>query len=174
MFVDETHVNTKPHRRYGRGPRGRRVVGRVPHGHWKTLTVVSGLRADGLVATATLDGPMTGAVFADGVANDRVPGLRPGDVVVMDNLAAHKGRRVRELVEGAGGRVEYRPAYSPDRNPIELAFAKLKAVLRRLAVRTVPLLVEWLGWVAHLFDPQECLNYIHHCGYAATTHSKPL
>jgi len=174
VFVDETRVNTKMHRRYGRGPRGQRVVGRAPHEYWKTLTVVSGLRAGGRAATATVDGPMTAALFAAWVEADPVPVVRPGDVVVMDDLAAHKGRRVLELAAAAGGRVEYLPAYSPDLNPIEMAFAKLKAWLRKLAVRTVPVLVEWLGWLAHLFDPEECENYIRHCGYHATKKPKPL
>lgn len=172
--MDETHVNTKMHRRYGRGPRGERVVGRVPHGHWKTLTVVAALTAGGLIGTAAVDGPMTADLFARWVEADLAPALSPGDVVVLDNLAAHKGGRVRELVAAAGARVEYLPPYSPDLNPIEMAFSKLKAALRRLAVRTVGGLVEWLGWLVHVFDSPECLNYFRHCGYAATNPQKPL
>ena len=174
MFVDETHVNTQMHRRYARGPRGERVVDRVPHGHWKSMTVVTALRSGGLRATAVVDGPMTGDLFARWVAADLVPCLRPGDVVVLDNLPAHKGRQAREAVEGAGGRLLFLPPYSPDLNPIELAFAKLKAVLRRVAARAVPELVEWLGWLVHLFDPEECRNYFRHCGYDATNKPKPL
>ena len=174
MFVDETSVNTHMHRRYGRGPRGERVVGRVPHGHWKTLTVVAALTAGGLVGTAVVGGPMTAEVFARWVAADLVPRLRPGDVVVLDNLAAHKGRRVRELVEAAGARVEYLPPYSPDLNPIEMAFGELKGLLRGLAERTVGGLIEWLGWLVHCFAPEECRNYIRHCGYDATSKPKRL
>ncbi len=168
MFLDETGVSTKMHRAYGRGPRGRRVAGGAPHGHWKTLTVVAALTSEGLVATAVIDGPMTGALFAEWVAADLVPALAPGDTVVLDNLPAHKGRRVREMVEGAGCRLEHLPPYSPDLNPIEMAFSKLKAWLRKLAPRTVPDLVGWLGWLLHLYDPAECLNYIRHAGYDAT------
>ncbi|MBX9584610.1 MAG: IS630 family transposase, partial [Gemmataceae bacterium] len=174
VFVGETHVNTQMHRRYARGPRGERVVGRVPHGHWKSMTVVSALTAGGLRATAVADGPMTAELFARWVEADLVPCLRPGGVVVLDNLPARKGRRVRELVEGAGCRLALLPPYSPDLNPIEMAFAKLKAALRRVAARAVPELIEWLGWLVHLFDPRECRNYIHHCGYDATGKPKPL
>ena len=168
MFVDETGVNTKMHRRYARSPRGERAAGRVPHGHWKTLTVVSALRADGLVATAVLDGPMTGGAFARWLAADLVPRLRPGDIVVLDNLPAHKGAAARAAVEAAGCELRFLPPYSPDLNPIEMAFSKLKSLLRGLAVRELPLLVEWLGWLVHLFDAEECRNYIRHSGYDAT------
>ena len=119
VFVDETHVNTPMHRRYGRGPWGGRVVGAVPHGHYKALTVAAALAVGGLRATAVVDGPMTAAVFARWVEAGLLPALRPGRVVVLDNLLAHKGRRVRELIEGAGCRPTFLPPYGPDLNPIE-------------------------------------------------------
>ena len=169
VFVDETSVNTKMHRRYARSPRGERAPGRVPHGHWKTLTVVSALTSGGLVATAVVDGPLNGAAFLAWVEADLVPRLRPGDVVVLDNLPSHKGQAARAAVEAAGCELRFLPPYSPEFNPIEQAFSKLKGLLRGLAVRELPLLVDWLGWLAHLFDPAECMNYIRHSGYVATS-----
>lgn len=125
VFLDETATNTKMARRYGRAPRGERCRVAVPFGHWKTITVTAGLRTSGLMATALLDGPMTGARFRDYVDETLVPVLQPGDTVVLDNLPAHKVSGIRERIEAAGARLLYLPAYSPNFNPIELAFAKL-------------------------------------------------
>ena len=165
VFVDETAANTKQDRAHGYAPKGEPVVGRVPHGHYKSLTFTAALRADGFVAGQVLDGPMTGDRFVAYVERVLVPTLRRGDVVVMDNLPCHKRAGVREAIEGAGCRLLYLPAYSPDYNPIEMAFAKLKRVLRTDAHRTVPQLHVGLRAARTLFRPAECRNYIRHCGY---------
>jgi transposase len=161
-------------RRYGRAPRGERLVGAVPQGHWKTTTFVAALRANGLTAPLVIDGAMNGDLFVAYVGQILVPTLKPGDVVVMDNLPSHKRARVRELIEGAGGTLRYLPPYSPDLNPIEQAFAKLKALLRKAQERTVDGLWSFLGRALDLFAPEECRNYIRHCGYPATLTSKAL
>jgi transposase len=155
-------------RRYGRSPRGQRLVMPVPHGHWKTTTFVAALRADGLTAPTVVDGAINGALFEAYVRQQLVPVLRPGDVVVMDNLAAHKRVGVRAAIEGAGSRLLYLPPYSPDLNPIEQAFAKLKARLRQAEQRTVEGLWGLLGRVLDEFAPAECQNYLRNCGYSAT------
>jgi transposase len=155
-------------RKYGRSPRGRRLVGTVPHGHWKTTTFVAALGSGGMTAPMVVDGAMTGDLFVAYVEQVLAPTLRPGDVVVMDNLASHKRARVGEAIERAGCTLLYLPPYSPDFNPIELAFAKLKALLRKAGKRTVEGLWEFLGQALDAFAPQECLNYMRHCGYDAT------
>jgi transposase len=155
-------------RKYGRSPRGERLVGTVPHGHWKTTTFVAALGAGGMAAPMVVDGAMTGALFVAYLEQVLVPSLEPGDVVVMDNLAAHKRPKAREAIEGAGCTLMLLPPYSPDYNPIELAFAKLKALLREAGERTVDGLWGFLGRALDAFAPQECLNYMRHCGYAAT------
>ena len=136
VFLDETGASTNMVRRYGRAPRGERLVGAAPHGHWRTTTLVAGLRAGGIVAPLALDGPMTGGAFRAYVERMLAPSLSPGDVVVLDNLAAHKVAGVREAVQAVGANVLYLPPYSPDLNPIEQLFAKLKALLRKVAART--------------------------------------
>lgn len=166
VFIDETGANTKMSRRYGRARRGRRVVGKVPHGHWKTTTFVAALRHDGLSAPMVVDGPMNGDVFLAYVRQQLVPTLRPGDVVIMDNLASHKKAGVREAIESAGAQPVYLPPYSPDLNPIELVFAKLKWLLRSAAERTVSGLWNRIGELLDQFSPEECHNYLQHCGYA--------
>lgn len=155
-------------RRYGRAPRGQRLRVGVPHGHWKTTTFVAGLRASGLVAPFVLDGPINRDAFETYVARILVPDLRAGDVVVMDNLSSHKGPRVREMIEAAGARLLYLPPYSPDFNPIENAFAKLKALLRKAAERTVEGLWTTIGQLLDAFTPDECRNYLAAAGYDAT------
>jgi transposase len=155
-------------RRYGRAPRGRRLRIGVPHGHWKTTTFVAGLRTSGLVAPFVLDGPINHDAFETYVEKVLVPELRPGDVVVMDNLSSHKGPRVRALIEEAGGTLLYLPPYSPDFNPIENAFAKLKALLRKAAQRTVEGLWTAIGRLLDAFTPRECANYFAAAGYDAT------
>ena len=169
-FVDETWASTSMARRYGRAPRGRRLIGVVPHGHWKTTTFVAALGVAALTAPMVLDGAMTGEWFEAYVEQVLVPTLVEGDVVVMDNLSSHKRARVRELIEGAGCTLLYLPPYSPDLNPIELAFAKLKALLRKEGKRTVEGLWEFLGRALDAFSPAECRNYFRHCGYAGTLH----
>ena len=165
VFVDETGASTKMARRYGRAPRGERCRAAVPHGHWKTTTVTAGLRLDGLVAPLVLDGPMNGAAFRAYVEQALVPELERGDIVVLDNLPAHKVAGVREAIEGAGATLLFLPPYSPDFNPIELAFAKLKALLRSAAARSVDLLWRTIGHILDAFSPAECAHYLAHAGY---------
>jgi transposase len=166
--VDETWAATNMARRYGRAPVGERLVCAVPHGHWKTTTFVAALGLGGMTAPMVIDGAMTGDLFEAYVGQVLVPALAAGDVVVLDNLACHKRARVRALIEAAGCTVLFLPPYSPDLNPIERAFAKLKALLRRAGERTVDGLWEFLGQAVDAFSPQECRNYFHHCGYPAT------
>ena len=155
-------------RRYGRAPRGQRLRSGVPHGHWKTSTFVAGLRCDRIVAPFALDGPINRAAFETYVAQVLVPDLRSGDIVVIDNLSSHKGPRVRDLIQAAGASLRYLPPYSPDFNPIELAFAKLKALLRKAAERTVGALWDRIGILLDVFAPDECANYFEAAGYDAT------
>jgi transposase len=168
VFIDETWASTNMARRYGRAPRGRRLRVGVPHGHWKTTTFVAGLRTTGLVAPFVLDGPLNRQAFETYVAKVLVPELTSGDVVVMDNLSSHKGPRTREMIEAAGARLLYLPPYSPDFNPIENAFAKLKALLRKAAERTVTGLWNAIGRLTDAFTPDECANYFAAAGYDAT------
>jgi transposase len=146
----------------------------VPHGHWKTTTFVVGLRVDGLIAPTVVDGPMTGDVFVAYIEQQLVPVLRPGDVVVMDNLSSHKRAAVRRAIESAGAELRFLPPYSPDLNPIEKAFSKLKAKLRAVQKRTIPELEEYLGEALDCFSPEECENYFVSCGYPARSTREPL
>jgi transposase len=168
VFLDETGTSTNMVRRYGRCPRGERLVGATPWGHWKTTTLVAGLRANGVVAPLVLDGPMTGEAFRAYVEQMLAPALAPGDVVVMDNLAAHKVSGVREAIRAVGASVLYLPPYSPDLNPIEQFFAKLKALLRKAAARTKDALWGAIGQLLDTVPERECQNYFAHCGYAFT------
>ncbi len=165
VFLDETWATTSMVRLYGRGPRGERVVAAVPAGHWKVSTFVAGLRAEGLVAPMVLDGAMNGAAFLAYVGQVLAPVLRPGDVVVLDNLSSHKVAGVREMVEAKEAILLYLPPYSPDLNPIEQAFAKLKALLRAAAARTVEELWSTIGALLSRFSPAECANYLANSGY---------
>jgi len=155
-------------RRHGRCLRGERLRMSVPHGHWKTTTIVAGLSARGMIAPWVLDGPVNRAAFETYVGNVLVPELRPGDTVIMDNLSSHKGPGVREMIEAVGASLLYLPPYSPDFNPIENAFAKLKALLRKAAERTVEGLWTAIGRIVDLFPPDECTNYFKAAGYDAT------
>jgi len=154
-------------RRHGRCPRGERLRAGVPHGHWKTTTFVAALTLRGFIALWVLDGPIHRDAFETYVAKVLVPELRPGDVVVMDNLSSHKGPRVREMIEAIGAELRYLPPYSPDFNPIEMAFSKLKALLRKAAERTVDGLWNAIGRFIDLFEPDECQNYFNAAGYDA-------
>jgi transposase len=165
VFLDETWAATNMTRRYGRSPKGERLVCPVPHGHWKTTTFLAALRADGLKCPLVVDGAMTGDLFVAYVEQQLVPTLKAGDVVVLDNLACHKRAEARRAIEGAGCRLVFLPPYSPDLNPIELLFAKLKALLRKAAKRTVEGLWDFLGQALDAFSPEECRNYFRHCGY---------
>lgn len=168
IFIDETGVTTKMARLYGRAPRGERCRAAVPYGHWKTTTFTAGLRAGGLAAPTILDGPMDGDAFRAYVTQVLVPELERGDVVVMDNLPAHKVSGVRNAIEAAGAKLLYLPPYSPDLNPIEMAFAKLKALLRAAAARTIPDLWDALKNALDAFTPNECQNYFAAAGYDAS------
>jgi transposase len=152
-------------RLYGRAPRGERCQAAVPHGHWKTTTFTAGLRIGGIAAPWLIDGPMDGDAFRAYVTKVLVPELAPGDVVVMDNLPAHRVSGVREAIEAVGATLLYLPPYSPDFNPIEMAFAKLKAFLRAIAARTIPDLWEALKNALDIFLPNECANYFAAAGY---------
>lgn len=155
-------------RRYGRAPRGQRLRVGIPHGHWKTTTFVAGLRTGGIVAPFVLEGPINRQAFETYVAKVLVPELSPGDSVIMDNLSSHKGPKVRALIEAVGATLLYLPPYSPDFNPIENAFAKFKALLRKAAARTVDALWQAIAQLLDAFSPPECTNYFIAAGYDAT------
>jgi transposase len=165
VFIDETWASTNMARLRGRAPMGERLRAGIPYGHWKTTTFVAGLRRSGMVAPMVLDGPINRIAFQAYVEQVLVPELRPGDIVVMDNLSSHKGPDVRLAIEAAGAQMLYLPPYSPDFNPIENAFAKLKALLRKAAEPTVGGLWDTIGHLIHLFTPQECANYFAAAGY---------
>jgi transposase len=167
VFIDETGLSTKMARRYGRAPRGERCRSGVPHGHWKTTTFTGALRLSGMTAPMLLDGAMNGIAFRAYVEQVLVPTLRPGDVVIMDNLPAHKAEGVRTAIEAASATLRFLPPYSPDFNPIENAFAKLKALLRAKAERTINALWKTVGTLIPLFLPAECANYFKAAGYDA-------
>jgi transposase len=165
VFIDETWASTNMARLRGRSKKGERLRAGIPHGHWKTTTFVAGLRLTGMVAPLVLDGPINREAFHAYVNQVLVPELTPGDVVVMDNLGSHKGPAVRDAIEAAGATLLYLPPYSPDFNPIENAFAKLKALLRKAAERTVDDLWDAIADLIDLFTPQECANYFKAAGY---------
>ena len=168
VFLDEMGATTNMTRRYGRSLKGQRLVCPVPHGHWKTTTFIAGLRSSGLTAPMVIDGAMNGDLFEAYVKQILVPTLTPGDVVVLDNLPSHKRVPAIRAIEAAGGTVRFLPPYSPDLNPIELAFSKLKSLLRKAEKRTVEGLWSFLGQALDLFTPKECLSYMRHDGYGQT------
>jgi len=174
VFIDETWTATNMTRRYGRSRRGRRLVSKVPHGHWKTTTFIGALRHDAITAPTVIDGAVNGELFLAYVEQQLVPTLRPGDIVVMDNLGSHKLAGVHKAIERVGARAVYLPPYSPDFNPIEMVFSKLKALIRRAAPRTVETLWNLLGSLLDAFSPNECRRYLRHCGYTATTSRESL
>jgi transposase len=165
IFIDETWTKTNMVRLYGWAERGDRLVDAVPHGHWSTSTFIAGLRQEGLVAPCVFNGAVNGELFLAYVEQVLVPTLINGDIVIMDNLGSHKVAGVRQAIEATGARLLYLPPYSPDLNPIELAFAKLKALLRARAVRTVNALCNALGDLVACFSPTECANFLRHAGY---------
>ena len=164
-FIDETCTNTAMVRRYGRCQRGERLIGYAPHGHWKTITFVAGLRMRGLTAPFVLEGAMNGPMFLLYVKRCLAPTLKHGDIVVMDNLPVHKVAGVAKAIEAVGATLLYLPPYSPDLNPIELAFSKLKAHLRKAAEHTIPGLLRRIGRVVKSFSRRECTNFLRHAGY---------
>ena len=168
-FLDETGANTTMGRTHGYAPRGQRLTAAVPHGHYKAVTFVAALTAGGRVAPLAPDGPMTGPVFLAYGEPVLLPELRPGTVVVMDNLPCHRVAGVRAAVEAAGCRLDYLPPYSPDLNPIENAVRKFKRLLRTAAARTVDGVYQAMRDAVKRFEPAECLNYLRHAGYGAAT-----
>jgi transposase len=155
-------------RTHGRAPRGQRLIGRVPHGRWTTMTFLAGLRVHGIVAPCVVDGPINGQALLAWVTQFLVPILRPGDIVVLDNLGSHKGQAVRRAIRDAGAHRLLLPPYSPDLNPIEQAFAKLKTLLRKADERSVEAVWKRIGSLLDHFSPAECESYIKHAGYGST------
>jgi len=168
VFIDETWAKTNMTRTHGRCAKGQRLVAKVPHGHWKTLTFLAALRHDAITAPFVLDGPINGDWFLAYVEQVLVPTLKPGDVVVMDNLGSHKGKAVRKAIRQAGAHLLFLPPYSPDLNPIEQVFAKLKTLLRKAQERTVEATWRRIGTLLDEFSADECANYLVNSGYAAT------
>ncbi|MQP68678.1 IS630 family transposase [Niveispirillum sp. SYP-B3756] len=167
VFIDETATTTKMTRARGRARRGRRLKARAPFGHWKTQTFIAALRCDGLTAPWLINQPMNRVLFETYVETQLAPTLRPGDVVILDNLSSHKSEKAKAIIEKAGAWVLFLPPYSPDLNPIEMAFAKLKAHLRRIGARTIDDLWRAIGNICDLYDQDECWNYFKAAGYAS-------
>jgi transposase len=167
IFIDETGAATNMVRRYGRSPRGERVTGYAPNGHWKTTTFVAGLTSQGLIAPLVVDAPMNRAIFTQYVRQFLARELKSGDIVILDNLSSHKNADVQAAIAARGATLLFLPPYSPDLNPIEMLFAKLKTLLRAAAKRTRDELWHRIGSLIDLFRPDECSNYIRHAGYAS-------
>ena len=159
-------VKTNMTRLHGRCAIGQRLIAKVPHGHWKTLTFVAGLRCDGIVAPCVFNRPINAKSFLAWVVKFLVPTLRPGDIVVMDNLSSHKSSAVRRAIRDAGAKLIFLPPYSPDLNPIEQAFAKLKTLLRKENARTVEQTITCIGKLIDQITPTECVNYFREAGYS--------
>ncbi len=168
VFIDETWAKTNMAPLRGWARRGQRLHGRAPHGHWKTMTFLAALRVDRITAPWVLDGPINGDAFRTYVEKVLIPTLKPGDIVVMDNLGSHKGKAVRAAIQGVGARLLFLPPYSPDLNPIEQVFAKLKHLMRKAAERTVEATWKRVGHLLDQFSPDECQNYFVNAGYAST------
>jgi transposase len=154
-------------RTHGRCRRGERLRAQIPHGHWKTLTFLAALRHDRIEAPAVIDGPINGRIFLAYVEQFLIPTLQPGDIVILDNLASHKGKAIRKAIRAAGARLLFLPPYSPDLNPIEQVFAKLKTLLRKAAERSVETAWRRIGILLDAFSPHECANYLRNSGYAS-------
>jgi transposase len=167
VFIDETSVNTNMTRSYGRAPRGERVTGRVPFGAWKTLTVVAALRCDAMTAPMMIKGAINGEIFLAYVEQCLAPTLKRGDIVVMDNVPAHKVDGVQDAIEAAGASLRYLPPYSPDLNPIELSFSAFKTFLRKCAARSEQELHRRVGQFVRQLPADTCANFFAHAGYAA-------
>ncbi len=165
IFLDETWTTTAMTRRYAWADVGARALGYAPNGHWKTTTFLAGLTAEGVIAPLVLDGPINAECFLAYVEQILAPALREGDIVILDNLSSHKGEAAARLIADAGARLLFLPPYSPDLNPIEMMFAKLKVILRKAEARTVDALWNLIGKTLSLFTQDECAAYIRHCGY---------
>jgi len=168
VFIDETWAKTNMTRLRGWSPRGAKLLAKVPHGHWQTLTFLAALRHDRIDAPLVLDGPINGESFLAWVEQMLVPTLAPGDIVIMDNLGSHKGLAVRRAIRAAGAHLLFLPPYSPDLNPIEQVFAKLKTLLRKAAERSVDATWRRIGALLQNFPPHECASYLRNSGYAST------
>jgi transposase len=168
VFIDEFGATTDMARTHARGPRGQRVVCKTPHGHWKILSTIAALTVHGMLGCGTFDGATDTETFLAFLRQGLVPHLQPGQVVVLDNLPAHKSPQVDALIESAGARVLRLPPYSPDFNPIEMAISKIKSILRKLARRTVDALLDAIGEAVASITAQDAMGFIRHCGYAAT------
>lgn len=168
VFLDESGVHTTLARRCGRSPQGQRLVDAAPAGQWQSHTLLAAVRLEGVIAPMVLDGPVNGASFAGYIETSLVPELEPGDMVIMDNLPAHKSVRVTQAIEGAGCTLVYLPPYSPDLNPIENLWSKVKASLRKAAARTFAGLVDAVAEALRAVTPDDCDGYFDHCGYDAT------
>lgn len=169
VFVDETWAKTNMTRTRGWSPRGAPLLAKVPHGHWKTLTFLAGLRHDRIVAPCVIDGPINGLSFTAWVSQFLAPTLSRGDIVIADNLGSHKGRSVRAALRAVGAKLFFLPAYSPDLNPIEMVFAKLKTLLRKADERSVEATWRRIGELLGSFTAKECAAYLRHAGYASAT-----
>lgn len=151
----------------GWGPRGERVIGKAPFGRWRTMTFIAALRHDGVEAPCLFDGPINGEVFLAWVQDSLVPTLKPGEIVIMDNLGSHKGKAVRHAIRKAGAKLLFLPKYSPDLNPIEQVFSKLKHGLRKARARSYEAILDAIGALLRTYSPDECANYLRNCGYRA-------
>jgi transposase len=167
VFIDETWAKTNMTRTHGRAPRGKRLLAKAPHGRWRTLTFLAALRRDRIDAPCVIDGPINGESFLAYVEQLLVPALKPGDIVIVDNLGSHKGKAVRRAIRAAGAKLFFLPPYSPDLNPIEQVFAKLKTLLRKAAERTLEATWRRIGALLQAFSPAECANYFANSGYAS-------
>jgi len=167
VFIDETWAKTNMTRTHGRCRKGERLCAKVPFGHWKTMTFLAALRHDRIDAPLVIDGPINAKSFLAYVEQFLIPTLRPGDVVILDNLGSHKGEQVRKAIRAVNARVLFLPPYSPDLNPIEQVFAKLKTLLRKAAERSVEASWRRIGSLLDAFSPQECANYLKNSGYAS-------
>jgi transposase len=167
VFIDETWAKTNMTRRHGRCARGTRLVAKVPHGRWRTLTFLAALRCDRIAAPCVIDGPINGTSFRAYVEQFLVPTLTAGDIVILDNLGSHKGQAVRQLIRAAGAKLFFLPRYSPDLNPIEQVFSKLKTLLRKTDPRTTEATWRGIGALLDRFTSEECANYLSNAGYAS-------
>ena len=168
VFIDETWVKTNMTSARGWCMRGSPLIAKVPHGHWNTLTFLAGLRHDRIVAPLVLDGPINGVSFTAWIEQSLVPTLAKGDIVILDNLGSHKGKPVRQAIRGVGAHMLFLPPYSPDLNPIEMMFAKLKGLVRKAEERTIEATWKRVGKLLDAFTPRECAAYLRHAGYAST------
>jgi transposase len=168
VFIDETWAKTNMTRSHGWAVRGERLVAKVPHGHWNTTTFLAALRHDRITAPCLFDGPINGELFLAYVERVLAPTLKPGDIVILDNLGSHKGKAVRTAIRATGAKLIFLPKYSPDLNPIEKLFAKLKTLLRKVGARTIEAISAAIATILPRFMPQECANYFKSAGYASS------